>query len=152
MGIGTGSLSSDVELFEVGGDTDRNDMVRESMQLIQAIWDGEPPYSIEGKYWNVNIEDMARSEFGVGHFVKPYQKSGPPVAISIMSPKSNSARIAAKMLGFQYLEQLFCTHAIHRVIGRSSDAGMKVRAQDEELIQISETRAALLLPLPTKKL
>ena len=96
MGIGTGSLSSDVELFEVGGDTDRNDMVRESMQLIQAIWDGEPPYSIEGKYWNVKIEDMARSEFGVGHFVKPYQKSGPPVAISIMSPKSNSARIAGE--------------------------------------------------------
>ena len=47
MGIGTGSLSSDVELFEVGGDTDRNDMVRESMHLIQAIWDGKPPYSIE---------------------------------------------------------------------------------------------------------
>ena len=67
MGIGTGSLSSDVELFEVGGDTDRNDMVRESMELIQSIWDGEPPYSIEGKYWNVKIEDMARSEFGVGH-------------------------------------------------------------------------------------
>ena len=33
MGIGTGSLSSDVELFEVGGDTDRNDMVRESMPV-----------------------------------------------------------------------------------------------------------------------
>ena len=53
MGIGNGSLSSDVELFEVGGDTDRGAMVRESIEHILAIWDGEPPYSREGKFWNV---------------------------------------------------------------------------------------------------
>ena len=83
MGIGTGSLSSDVELFEVGGDTDRGDMVRESMEHILAIWEGEPPYKREGKYWNVKIEDMGRSDFGVGHFVKPYQQPHPPIAISL---------------------------------------------------------------------
>ena len=96
MGIGTGSLSSDVELFEVGGDTDRGDMVRESMEHILAIWEGEPPYKREGKYWNVKIEDMGRSDFGVGHFVKPYQQPHPPIAISIMSPKSGSARMAGE--------------------------------------------------------
>ena len=96
MGIGTGSLSSDVELFEVGGDTDRGDMVRESMEHILAIWDGEPPYDREGKYWNVKIQDMARGEFGVGHFVKPFQQPHPPIAISIMSPKSGSARMAGE--------------------------------------------------------
>ena len=96
MGIGTGSLSSDVELFEVGGNTDRGDMVRESMEHILAIWDGDPPYNREGKYWNVKIEDMGRSEFGVGHFVKPYQQPHPPVAISIMSPSSGSARMAGE--------------------------------------------------------
>ena len=96
MGIGTGSLSSDVELFEVGGDTDRGDMVRESMEHILAIWDGEPPYNRKGKYWNVKIQDMARSDFGVGHFVKPFQQPHPPIAISIMSPKSGSAKMAGE--------------------------------------------------------
>ena len=96
MGIGTGSLSSDVELFEVGGDTDRGDMVRESMEHILAIWDGEPPYRREGRYWNVRIEDTGRLDFGVGQFVKPYQKPHPPIAISIMSPSSGSARIAGE--------------------------------------------------------
>lgn len=96
MGIGTGSLSSDMELFEVGGSTDRNDMVRESLEHILAIWDGEPPYDREGKYWQVKIQDMTREDFGVGTFIKPLQQPHPPIAISIMSPNSGSARMAGE--------------------------------------------------------
>ena len=88
MGIGTGSLSSDVELFEVGGDTDRNDMVRESMELIQSIWDGEPPYSIEGKYWNITTENTMNLEMGQGIIGKPYQKPHPPIIGTVVAPYS----------------------------------------------------------------
>jgi alkanesulfonate monooxygenase SsuD/methylene tetrahydromethanopterin reductase-like flavin-dependent oxidoreductase (luciferase family) len=95
MGIGTGGLSSDIELFGVG-DKDRADMVRESVQMMLEIWKSDPPYAIKGKYWNVAIEDMSRSEFGVGHFVKPLQQPHPPMAISIMSPNSSSARLAGE--------------------------------------------------------
>ena len=96
MGIGNGSLSSDVELFEVGGDTDRGAMVRESIEHILAIWAGEPPYNRQGQFWNVKIEDDRRVEHGVGAFIKPYQKPHPPIAISIMSPSSGSARLAGE--------------------------------------------------------
>ena len=96
MGIGNGSLSSDVELFEVGGTTDRGAMVKESIEHILAIWAGEPPYDREGEYWNVKIKDVSRSEYGVGHFPKPYQQPHPPIAISIMSPKSSSAQLAGE--------------------------------------------------------
>ena len=96
MGIGTGSLASDVELFGVGGNTDRGAMVRESIDHILAIWDGEPPYRREGKYWDIKIEDVSRLEFGVGAFPKPYQKPHPPIAISIMSPSSGSALMAGE--------------------------------------------------------
>ena len=96
MGIGNGSLSSDVELFEVGGDTDRGAMVRESIEHILAIWAGKPPYSRDGTYWNVRIEDVDRVDHGVGCFIKPYQTPHPPIAISIMSPSSGSARMAGE--------------------------------------------------------
>ena len=96
MGIGTGSLSSDVELFEVGGDTDRGALVRESIEHILAIWQQEPPYDRAGEQWAVRIQDMDRSEFGVGHFIRPYQKPHPPIAISIMSPGSGSALMAGQ--------------------------------------------------------
>jgi alkanesulfonate monooxygenase SsuD/methylene tetrahydromethanopterin reductase-like flavin-dependent oxidoreductase (luciferase family) len=96
MGIGNGGLSSDVELFDVGGDTDRGDMVRESIEMIQAIWAGQAPYNIQGKYWQVKVEDVSRLEYGVGEFPKPLQQPHPPLAISVMSPKSASARLAGQ--------------------------------------------------------
>ena len=96
MGIGSGSLSSDMELFAVDGDTDRGAMVRESIKHILAIWAGEPPYSREGEFWNVKIENVDRVDHGVGCFIKPYQQPHPPIAISIMSPNSGSARMAGE--------------------------------------------------------
>jgi alkanesulfonate monooxygenase SsuD/methylene tetrahydromethanopterin reductase-like flavin-dependent oxidoreductase (luciferase family) len=96
MGVGNGSLSSDVELFEVGGDTDRGAMVQESIEHILGIWAGEPPYTREGAFWNVKIEDMGRLDYGVGAFIKPFQQPHPPIAISIMSPSSSSARMAGE--------------------------------------------------------
>ena len=96
MGIGNGSLSSDVELYGVGGDTDRGAMVWESIEHILAIWAGEPPYTREGQFWNVKIENVDRIKHGVGAFIKPLQQPHPPIAISIMSPKSGSARMAGE--------------------------------------------------------
>ena len=96
MGIGTGSLSSDVELFEVGDPAGRGAMVRESLEHILAIWSEDPPYDRGGERWSVRILDMGRSDFGVGHFIRPYQKPHPPIAISIMSPSSGSALMAGE--------------------------------------------------------
>jgi alkanesulfonate monooxygenase SsuD/methylene tetrahydromethanopterin reductase-like flavin-dependent oxidoreductase (luciferase family) len=44
----------------------------------------------------VKIEDTSRAEYGVGCFIKPYQQPHPPIAISIKSPSSGSARMAGK--------------------------------------------------------
>jgi len=96
MGVGNGSLSSDVELFEVGGDTDRGAMVRESIEHILAIWSGEAPYDRDGQFWNVKMKDVSRVNHGVAEFIKPLQQPHPPIAISIMSPKSDSARMAGE--------------------------------------------------------
>jgi alkanesulfonate monooxygenase SsuD/methylene tetrahydromethanopterin reductase-like flavin-dependent oxidoreductase (luciferase family) len=96
MGVGTGSLSSDVELFGVGGGMDRNAMVRESIEHILAIWTQDPPFDRQGEYWSISLQDMSRTQFGVGQFIKPYQQPHPPLAISIMSPNSSSALLAGQ--------------------------------------------------------
>ncbi len=44
----------------------------------------------------MKIEDTSRAEYGVGCFIKPYQQPHPPIAISIKSPSSGSARMAGK--------------------------------------------------------
>lgn len=96
LGIGTGSLSSDVEAFDVGGSTDRGAMVRESIDQILALWDGQAPYDLKGDYWSIKLEDTSRLEYGVGELVKPLQQPHPPIAISIMSPASSSALMAGE--------------------------------------------------------
>ena len=98
MGIGAGGLSSDLELFGVAGDNvDRGAMVQQPIDTVLAIWDGEPPYNIEGDYWNIRIENLKWvADSGVGRIPGPYQKPHPPIGISIMSPNSMSAYGAGK--------------------------------------------------------
>src|SRR4051794_40552324 len=52
LGIGTGGLGSDFELFGLEG-ADRNAMMLDSLDLMQGIWASDPPYDLKGKFWNV---------------------------------------------------------------------------------------------------
>src|SRR5581483_5612275 len=55
FGISPGGLLSDAELFE-NLDADRNAMFLEAINQVLAIWQGEPPYNIEGSYWRLSTE------------------------------------------------------------------------------------------------
>ena len=95
MGVGPGGLPPDFELFGTM-DAERNEMMKESIDIIHQIWDGDPPYEINGKYWQFSVKDWVHDDIGLGHMCKPYQKPHPPVAISAMSPFSSSIRYAAE--------------------------------------------------------
>jgi alkanesulfonate monooxygenase SsuD/methylene tetrahydromethanopterin reductase-like flavin-dependent oxidoreductase (luciferase family) len=96
MGIGTGGLVTDFELFGTLEIKDRLGMLREAMDMVLEIWDGEPPYDIRGKHWQVVVKDSCWPELGLGPMVKPYQKPHPPIAISAMSPNSSSMQLAGE--------------------------------------------------------
>ena len=118
MGVGNGSLSSDVELFEVGGDTDRGAMVCESIEHILGIWAGDPPYDRGGEFWNVKIANVDRIEYGVGAFIKPYQQPHPPIAIPSCRPSPAARGSRVSLAGSRFREQHFFIRAIRLVIGR----------------------------------
>ena len=94
MGIGPGGLPPDFEVFNVV-DKDRGEMMVESMDTILEIWNSEPPYNIQGKYWTTKIQDWVHDDIGLGQMAKPYQTPHPPVAVSAMSPYSGMMRLAA---------------------------------------------------------
>jgi alkanesulfonate monooxygenase SsuD/methylene tetrahydromethanopterin reductase-like flavin-dependent oxidoreductase (luciferase family) len=96
MGVGPGGLVSDFELFKNPDVHARNRMVAEAMTFIEHIWSHDPPYDLNGEFWNVAIKDAIMPELGVGYMPKPYQPGGPPVSISLASPNSSSAALAAK--------------------------------------------------------
>ena len=96
FGIGPGGAPSDFELFKVEDPKQRNEAMLEAIDMILKIWSSDPPYQIRGKYWDIHIADTVMPEFGVGYVGKPYQKPHPPIAMSAMSPHSESVRTAGR--------------------------------------------------------
>jgi alkanesulfonate monooxygenase SsuD/methylene tetrahydromethanopterin reductase-like flavin-dependent oxidoreductase (luciferase family) len=97
FGIGPGALASDFELFKTEDAKEREAKTLEAISLILKIWTQDPPYHLTGKFWDVTIEKNVIEKLGFGYMSKPYQKPHPPIALSIMSPFSGSAKTAAVM-------------------------------------------------------
>ncbi len=95
MGVGPGGLTTDMELFETSKQN-RAEMVIDSVEIIHKIWASDPPYDIQGKYWNVVVKNECVPSLGFGPMLKPYQQPYPELAISVMSPSSSSARQAGE--------------------------------------------------------
>lgn len=94
FGISPGGLLSDAEIFG-NLDEDRNAMFLESINMILDIWAGEPPYGLEGKYWNVSVERTQMTEIGQGFVGKPLQKPHPPIIVTAVAPFSKGVTAAA---------------------------------------------------------
>ncbi len=101
FGIGPGGLASDLEVFDHEDHAVRNEMVAEHLRIVLEIWKSDPPYDIQGKYWNVQIKNAIYPELGIGSMSKPYQLPHPPIHISSMSPDSPTVALAARKAGFR---------------------------------------------------
>jgi alkanesulfonate monooxygenase SsuD/methylene tetrahydromethanopterin reductase-like flavin-dependent oxidoreductase (luciferase family) len=94
FGISPGGLLSDAEVFG-NIDADRNAMFVEAIDQILAIWKGEPPYNLAGKYWTISTERTQMREIGQGFLPKPLQKPHPPIIVTVVAPFSKGVTEAA---------------------------------------------------------
>jgi alkanesulfonate monooxygenase SsuD/methylene tetrahydromethanopterin reductase-like flavin-dependent oxidoreductase (luciferase family) len=94
FGISPGGLPSDAEAFG-NLDADRNAMFVEAIDQVLAIWAGEPPYDIKGKYWNVSLSRKLLLDIGQGILPKPLQRPHPPIVCTVVAPHSKGVTEAA---------------------------------------------------------
>ncbi|WP_158925753.1 LLM class flavin-dependent oxidoreductase [Acidisphaera sp. S103] len=94
FGISPGGLLSDAEVFGTL-DNNRPEMFLEGIEMVLAIWAGEAPYNLEGKYWKVSTARTLMPEIGQGYIAKPLQQPHPPIVVTAVSPHSNSVSQAA---------------------------------------------------------
>src|SRR6202521_3609337 len=94
FGISPGGLLSDAELYG-NLDADRNAMFLEAINQILAIWSGEPPYNLKGKYWTINVERQFIPDIGQGYIAKPLQRPHPPIVVTAVAPFSKGVTEAA---------------------------------------------------------
>jgi alkanesulfonate monooxygenase SsuD/methylene tetrahydromethanopterin reductase-like flavin-dependent oxidoreductase (luciferase family) len=94
FGISPGGLLSDAELFG-NLDADRNAMFLEAINQVLKIWESEPPYNIEGKYWGISTEKTLMKEVGQGIIARPLQRPHPPIVVTAVAPFSKGVTEAA---------------------------------------------------------
>src|ERR1700722_1967255 len=76
FGVSPGGLLSDAEIFG-NLDADRNAIFVEGIDAVLKIWEGRPPYAIEGRFWKITTERTMMEEIGQGVVAKPLQKPPP---------------------------------------------------------------------------
>jgi alkanesulfonate monooxygenase SsuD/methylene tetrahydromethanopterin reductase-like flavin-dependent oxidoreductase (luciferase family) len=94
FGISPGGLLSDAEVFG-NLDANRNEMFLEAINQVLAIWAGEPPYNLDGKYWKVSTARTTIADIGQGFIAKPLQKPHPPIVVTAVAPFSKGVMEAA---------------------------------------------------------
>ena len=95
MGISPGGLMSDAEVFGSFG-KDRNAMFVECINTVLKIWESEPPYNINGQFWNISVEKTMIPEIGQGFIMKPYQTPHPAIVGTAVAPFSQGVAEMAK--------------------------------------------------------
>jgi alkanesulfonate monooxygenase SsuD/methylene tetrahydromethanopterin reductase-like flavin-dependent oxidoreductase (luciferase family) len=93
--FGAGSVSADQELYGVDP-KDAAAMVDEAIAAVLMLWESDPPYHFEGRYWKIHLEKSVDAETGIGYIPKPYQKPHPPIAVPGTSPGSPSMKTAGR--------------------------------------------------------
>jgi alkanesulfonate monooxygenase SsuD/methylene tetrahydromethanopterin reductase-like flavin-dependent oxidoreductase (luciferase family) len=94
FGISPGGLLSDAELFGTL-DRDRNAMFLEAINQVLQIWATEPPYNIEGKFWNITTQKTLMADIGQGYIGRPLQRPHPPIVVTAVAPFSKGVTEAA---------------------------------------------------------
>ena len=97
MGVSPGALTSDCEAIGIL-DEDRNKMFADSIDIILAIWERNPPYDIEfpGNRYKVTFARTAALELGVGVLAKPFQKPRPEIVGTVVAPFSPGVVLMGK--------------------------------------------------------
>jgi alkanesulfonate monooxygenase SsuD/methylene tetrahydromethanopterin reductase-like flavin-dependent oxidoreductase (luciferase family) len=97
MGVSPGALTSDSEAIGIL-DLDRNKIFAEAIDVILAVWEGNPPYNIDlpDNRFKVTFARTAALELGVGILAKPFQKPRPEIVGTVVAPFSPGVVLMGK--------------------------------------------------------
>jgi alkanesulfonate monooxygenase SsuD/methylene tetrahydromethanopterin reductase-like flavin-dependent oxidoreductase (luciferase family) len=89
FGVSVGALSSDAEALGILNE-DKNKIFADTIDVILAIWERDPPYDIElpGNRYNVTTAKTHVPDIGRGVMYKPYQKPRPEIVGTVVAPHS----------------------------------------------------------------
>jgi alkanesulfonate monooxygenase SsuD/methylene tetrahydromethanopterin reductase-like flavin-dependent oxidoreductase (luciferase family) len=85
--FGPGAIPTDLEVFGVEP-AETSARVAEAIDMILKIWTSDPPYEIQGRFWQVQLKRCLDAEMGLGTLHKPLQRPYPPIHAPCISRNS----------------------------------------------------------------
>ena len=70
-------------------------MFLEAINQVLEIWASEPPYNLQGKYWNISTQKTLIEDIGQGFIARPLQRPHPPIVVTAVAPFSKGVTEAA---------------------------------------------------------
>jgi len=95
MGIGPGSLVSDMELYETLK-KNKLEMFLESIDHILNLWKKKPPYNLKGKHWNISTKETYDKNLFIGEMGRPFQKPHPEIVVTSLGASNKGLEEAVK--------------------------------------------------------
>jgi alkanesulfonate monooxygenase SsuD/methylene tetrahydromethanopterin reductase-like flavin-dependent oxidoreductase (luciferase family) len=97
FGVSPGALPSDAEALGIL-EQDRNKMFADAIDVILAIWEGEPPYDIDfpNNRFKVSTARTQVPHIGIGWMGKPFQKPRPEIVGTVVAPFSPGVVLMGK--------------------------------------------------------
>jgi alkanesulfonate monooxygenase SsuD/methylene tetrahydromethanopterin reductase-like flavin-dependent oxidoreductase (luciferase family) len=93
--FGPGAIPTDMEAFGLEP-SDTSARVAEAIEMVLAIWTSDPPYELDGRFWQVRVKDKIDLQMGLGPLPKPLQRPHPPIAAPCISRNSPGVRKAGQ--------------------------------------------------------
>ena len=80
-------------------------MFLECINMVLKIWESDPPYDLEGEFFNITTGRTMIPEIGQGAIMRPYQDPHPPIVGTVVAPFSKGVTaMAAQRLGADICE------------------------------------------------
>ncbi len=105
--FGPGAVPTDMEAYGIDP-KDTGARIGEAINMIMKIWSSDPPYSIDGKFWQLHLSETVDAEMGIGGLQKPLQQPHPPIYVPSISRASKGLEAAAAS-GFRPISH----HMVH---------------------------------------
>jgi alkanesulfonate monooxygenase SsuD/methylene tetrahydromethanopterin reductase-like flavin-dependent oxidoreductase (luciferase family) len=132
LGVGAG-VPSDAEALD-NLQVDRDGKVVEGVDQIIALWSGEAPYNLDGKFHQITTESTLTREIGQGMIVRPLQKPHPPIVFSCVRPNSPWPEVAGRRnwagISASYISLEWVRAHISAYIQAKEDSGFDPDAAD----------------------
>ena len=143
-------------------DEDRNKLFAEAIDVILAIWEGEPPYNIElpDNRYKVSTARTMTLDLGVGYMGKPYQKPRPEIVGTVVAPylarrgADGKARLPSAVGEFPALRHLkshWENYCKGQGRGRRTGQGPRIGASRARSSCTTTTRSRRAMPATTRR-